>query len=311
MSILTAGEFEFIDWVRRRTAEHPRVLIGPGDDTAAIHASTGRPLLITTDMLLEGSCFILEQAGARAVGRKALAVNLSDIAAMAGIPTAAVVSLGLPRDRGRKIAEELFEGMRGIADRFDVPLVGGDTNSWNSGLVVSVTLVGEATDKGPIRRSGAKPGDWILVTGPLGGSILGKHLDFTPRIQEALVLHQLANIHAMIDISDGLAADLHHICTESACGAILNAEAIPVSPAAHRLAIDSGRSPLDHALADGEDFELVFTVTPEDGQRLLNDNPILGITLVHIGEMTQEGYWLDRSGNREPLAPRGYVHAIG
>jgi len=222
-----------------------------------------------------------------------------------------VVSLGLPRRHGRAVAEHLYEGMREVADRFDVPIVGGDTNSWNGGLVVSVTLVGEATDKGPVRRGGAKPGDWIFVTGLLGGSILGKHLDFTPRMREALVLHRLANIHAMIDISDGLAADLHHICTESACGAILNAEAIPISPAAHRLALTSGRSPLDHALADGEDFELVFAVTPEDGQMLLNENSIPGMTLVHIGEMTQEGYWLDRAGSREPLAPRGYVHALG
>ena len=305
----TGSEFAYIDWLRRRTPAHPRVPIGPGDDTAALRVAPNRPLLVTTDMLLEGSCFLLEKAGARAVGRKAMAVNLSDIAAMAGIPTAAVVSVGLPRDGGRDVAEKLYEGMREMADAFDTPIVGGDTNSWNGGLVISVTVLGEATEHGPVRRNGAQVGDWIFVTGPLGGSILGKHLDFTPRVREALALHQIADLHAMIDISDGLAADLHHICTESACGAVLKAEAIPIAPAAHRLAATSGRSPLDHALTDGEDFELVFTVSPEDGRRLINGQP--QIPLFNIGEIVPDGLWIEEDGKRRPLEPRGYVHALG
>src|SRR5260370_39949215 len=148
-------------------------------------------------MLLEGSCFILAEAGARRVGRKAMAVNLSDLAAMAGKPVAAVVSVGLPREGGKVIAEELYLGLRDIADAFDTAIVGGDTNSWDGPLVISVTLLGEATGRGAVRRSGARSGDWLLVTGPLGGSILGKHLTFSPRGGEAMQLHSLVDLHAM------------------------------------------------------------------------------------------------------------------
>jgi thiamine-monophosphate kinase len=309
--IIATGEFAYIDWLRRRTPPHSRVIIGPGDDAAALRVRADRPLLVTTDMLLEGSCFILDQAGGRSVGRKAMAVNLSDIAAMAGTPIAAVVSVGLPRERGRQVAEELYTGMREIADSFDVPLVGGDTNSWNGGLVVSVTVLGEAGVKGPVPRSGARPGDWIFVTGPLGGSILGKHLEFTPRVREALLLHQIVELRSMIDISDGLAADVEHRCRESGCGAVLRADAIPISPAARQLAGRTGRTPLEHALSDGEDFELAFTVSPDDGRRLAADLPLEGITLSHIGEMAPDGYWLEQSGARRPLEPKGYVHALG
>src|SRR5436190_16149315 len=265
------GEFAFIDWLRRRTPADARVLIGPGDDTAAVRFTPGAPCLVTTDMLLDGSCFRLAEAGPRRVGRKAMAVNLSDMAAMAGRPVAAVVSVGLPRQGGRALAEELYLGLREMADAFDTAVVGGDTNTWDGGLVVSVTLLGEATPRGPVRRNGAKPGDWLLVTGPLGGSILGKHLDFTPRVREALQLHAAADLHAMIDISDGLAADVHHLCEESHCGAVLRAEAIPISDAART--IQDGRPPLEHALSDGEDFELVFALPPAQAQRLLQSQP--------------------------------------
>src|SRR5207302_7308776 len=200
-----SGEFAYIDWLRRQTPADPRVPIGPGDDTAALRLTPGAPCLVTTDMLLDGSCFRLAEAGPRRVGRKAMAVNLSDIAAMAGKPVAAVVSVGLPRDGGRALAEELYLGLREVADAFDTALVGGDTNSWDGPLTISVTLLGEATGRGPVRRSGARPGDWLLVTGPLGGSIQGKHLDFTPRVREALRLPEVAGLHAMIDLSDGLA----------------------------------------------------------------------------------------------------------
>jgi thiamine-monophosphate kinase len=303
-----SGEFDFIDWVRRQTGADKRVLIGPGDDTAALRLTAGRPCLVTTDMLLEGSCFLLAEAGPRRVGRKAMAVNLSDIAAMAGRPVAAVVSVGLPREGGKVLAEELYRGLREVADAFDTAVIGGDTNSWDGPLVISVTVLAEATERGPVRRGGARPGDWVLVTGPLGGSILGKHLDFTPRVREALRLHELADLHAMIDVSDGLAADLHHVCEESGCGAVLRAEAIPVTAEARGM--NDGRSPLEHALSDGEDFELAFTVAPEEGRVLVEKQPVAGITLVHVGEVVEQGYWLEEGGARRPLEPRGYVHEL-
>jgi thiamine-monophosphate kinase len=302
------GEFAYIDWLRRRTPADPRVLLGPGDDTAVLRLTPASPCLITTDMLLEGSCFRLAEAGPRRVGRKAMAVNLSDIAAMAGRPVAAVVSVGLPRQGGRALAEELYLGLREMADAFNTALVGGDTNSWDGPLVISVTLLGEATERGAVTRRGAKPDDWLLVTGPLGGSILGKHLDFTPRVREALQLHALAPLHAMIDLSDGLAADVGHLCTESGCGAVLRAEALPISDAAAQLR--DGKSPLEHALSDGEDFELVFAVPPAAGHELLATQPVPGITLAHIGMCVPTGLWLEEAGQRRPLEPRGYVHAL-
>jgi thiamine-monophosphate kinase len=285
------------------------VLLGPGDDTAALRVHGDRPLLVTTDMLLEGSCFLLEGPGAatpRQVGRKAMAVNLSDVAAMAGRPFAAVVSVGLPRRGGRALAEEVYLGLREVADQFATAVVGGDTNTWQGPLVLSVTLLGEATERGPVRRAGARPGDWLLVTGPLGGSILGKHLDFTPRVREALELHARADLHAMIDVSDGLAADVNHLCEESGCGAVLRAESVPIAPAA----LGNGRSPLEHALGDGEDFELVFALAADDARKLLAEQPVAGIRLSHVGECVAAGLWLEEAGRRRPLEPSGYVHAL-
>jgi len=301
------GEFAFIDWVRSRTPTDPRVAVGPGDDCAVLERPVNR-LLVTTDMLTEGVDFVLAEAGPRRVGRKAMAVNLSDIAATAGVPTAAVASVALPLLGGQRLAEELFLGMREVADTFRTPIVGGDTNSWDGGLVVAVTLLGEATAKGPVLRSGAKPGDWVFVTGPLGGSLLGTHLNPTPRVNEALALHAAVDLRAMLDVSDGLAADLSHILTESLCVAVLDASAVPLAPAAFERAKQTGRTPLDHALGDGEDFELVFTVSPADGAKLLQSPPIPG--LVKIGECVESGLWLTTSTGRRPLAPAGWVHHV-
>src|SRR6266567_4816218 len=146
------SEFAFIDWLRRRTPADPRVLVGPGDDAAVLRWPADCPCLVTTDMLVEGSCFRLAEAGPRRVGRKAMAVNLSDIAAMAGRPVAAVVSAGLPRHGGRDLAEELYRGLREVADAFATAVVGGDTNSWDGPLVIAVTVLGEATGSGPVTR---------------------------------------------------------------------------------------------------------------------------------------------------------------
>ncbi len=291
-------EFDYIDWLRKRTPSASRVRIGPGDDCAVLDWS-GTPCLVTTDVLLEGRHFDLAEAGARRVGRKAMAVNLSDIAAMAGQPVAAVVGVALPKAGGRKLGEELYLGMREMADAFDTALVGGDTNSWDGPLVISVTVLGEAVGHGAVTRAGAKPGDWLLVTGPLGGSLAGKHLDFTPRIREAIQLHALVELHAMIDISDGLASDVHHICEESLCGAVLRAETIPLSPAAKSL---------ENALGDGEDFELAFAVSPTDGERLIREQPVTGIQLAHVGEFVADGFWIEEKGSRRKLEPKGWVH---
>lgn len=306
------NEFDYIRWLRGRTPNHPRVPVGPGDDCAVLARPT-RELLVTTDMLMDGTDFVVAEVGPRRAGRKAMAANLSDIAAMAGAPIAAVVSVALPQAKPptaspSQFAEQLYLGLRDVADAFHVPIVGGDTNSWPGPLVVSITALGEATGRGPVTRAGAKPGDWVFVTGPLGGSILGHHLDFTPRLRESLALHAAVELHALIDVSDGLAADLNHILEESHCGAVLDAKAIPVSPAAVELSRTSGKTPLQHALGDGEDFELVFTVSPADGEKLLRQPPVPG--LVKIGECVSAGLWIESAGRREPLAATGWIHRM-
>jgi thiamine-monophosphate kinase len=300
-------EFEYIAWLRRRTPSAPGILVGPGDDCAVLAAPPGGSWLVTTDMLLEGSHFLLGEVGPRRVGRKAMAVNLSDIAAMGGRPVAAFVSVGLPRGSSGAIAEELYLGMREMADGFGTALAGGDTNTWTGGLAIAVTLLGTPGPQGPILRKGARPGDWLFVTGPLGGSLSGKHLDFTPRVREALVLQAHANLHAMIDISDGLAADVFHLCEESRAGAVLFADKIPITDAARQLA--DGATPLEHALFDGEDFELALAVDPVDGEHLLRTQPIPGLTLAHVGVFVPEvGLFLEEHGVRRPIEPRGYAH---
>ena len=304
-----AGEFAYISWLRQRTPADRRVPIGPGDDAAAIRLTPGVDALVTTDMLLDGSCFDLGAAGPYRVGRKAMAVNLSDMAAMAGRPVAAFVSVGLPRIGAAVIAGELYRGLRSVADEFDTAVAGGDTNTWDGPLVISVTVIGEPSGRGPVRRSGAKPGDWLFVTGPLGGSIRGHHLDFTPRVREAIRLHEQLNLHAMMDISDGLAVDLAKLCAESGCGAVLAADAIPISAAA--LAMNDGTSPLEHALGDGEDFELLFAVGPDEGARLAAQPMVAGVQLHRVGTCVGDGLWLERDGERRTLEAKGYEHRFG
>lgn len=305
------AEFDYIRWIRAHTRQHPRVLIPPGDDCASVAWPQDRPLLVTADMMMEGSCF-LRDAGPSRIGCKAMSINLSDMAAMAGKPVAAVVSLGLPRDLPQSWAEEFYTSLQAQAARFDTAIVGGDTNSWNGPIVINVTLLGEPTGHGPVQRNGAKPGDALMVTGSLGGSILGHHLDFTPRVKEAQLLHQIVDLHAMIDISDGLAADLHHLCEESSCGAEVWAEQVPVSEATRRM--NDGKSALEHALGDGEDFELLFTVNQSDAEKLLREQPLasLGVQVSCIGRITADkSVVLVDGGVPRSLPALGYVHQLG
>jgi thiamine-monophosphate kinase len=305
---MSQHEFLLIDWIRQHVARHDRLTIGIGDDAAALRFPEPADCLITTDMLMDGVDFRVGEAAPERIGRKALAVNLSDIAAMAGRPLAAVVAVALPRRGGWELGQGLHAGLRKLADEFGVALAGGDTNTWDGPLVISVTALGEAIGRGPVRRSGARVGDWIMVTGRLGGSLSGHHFDFTPRIREALALHQVIDLHAMIDISDGLAADLEHILDESRIGAILDSAAIPISAAAVSAAVN-GRSPLDHALRDGEDFELLFTVAPHDGQRLLASPPF-ATPITHIGEIVSGRACQLRApdGTLAPLIASGWRH---
>lgn len=303
-------ETALIAELRRRIGAHPLVRLGIGDD-AAVLATAGLPdMVLTVDLLTEGVDFRLGEATSQQIGRKALAVNLSDLAAMAARPLAAVVALALPRQGAFELALGLYEGIIPLADQFHLAIAGGDTNSYDGPLVVSVTAVGTVTEAGPLTRGGARPGDRILVTGAFGGSILGRHLDFTPRVHEALQLVRDFRVHAGIDASDGLSLDLARLCQESGCGAELTVASIPIHPDAYRLAerLADGSSPLDHALADGEDFELILAVPPEEARRLLSEQP-LGIPVTDIGRFVEApGLWQLGPEGPLPLSPRGYEH---
>lgn len=302
-------EFALIDWIRDRVVDRNSVKLGIGDDAAILRSQHNRDWLVATDMLMEGTDFTFPPATVAQVGRKALAVNLSDIAAMGGRPTAAFVSVALPIDRGVDFARELHTGIINLADQYDVVVAGGDTNSWQGPLVINIAVVGEPFGTRSITRAGARPGDWIFVTGSLGGSIHGRHLTFEPRVRESRLLTELADIHAMIDVSDGLAADLHHLLRQSNVGAIVDGAAIPVSDIARQL--QDAHTPLRHALADGEDFELIFTVAADDGRRLIDlwrdVTPI-----AHIGEITaRPECWLRTEADElQELPPLGWTHAL-
>ena len=298
-------EDNLTQWFRdQRSLDPQKVPIGIGDDMAQINLAPHDSVLITTDMLLEGIHFDLNQASLEQVGYKSMAASLSDCAAMACNPTGAVISLGLPRTFDTEQLKELYQGLLKAGDRFDCPIVGGDLTRGSKALVINVAMFGVSMQGQPIRRSGARPGDNLLVTGDLGGSLAGGHLDFTPRLSEARRLVELATIHAMMDLSDGLSRDLPRLCQASGVGAKLERNALPLSAAAQ-----NSPDPVSAALDDGEDFELLLAVDADDTDRLLKawDLPT---PLYRIGQCTsdttiqiqnQDGHW-------ETLSPGGYDH---
>lgn len=306
-------ERDFLKWLRERVPPDRRLAVGIGDDAAVLRQwlSQSQNLVVTADLLADGTHFQLDEAGPRRVGRKALAVNLSDLAAMAARPIAFVISLLLPRSDGGELAKELYEGLLPLAEQFDVAMAGGDTNAWDGALVIDVTAFGETTAGGPLLRSGARPGDAMIVTGDFGGSLLGKHLDFTPRVAEALQLHQQFTLHAGMDVSDGLLLDLSRICHQSGCGAVIDTTAVPVSLAAQELASRSGegKTALDRALSDGEDFELLLAVEPASADKMLAQQP-LAVPLTKIGHFTAQRGLQERlaDGSLRNLTPNGYEH---
>ncbi len=306
-------ELDFIRWLRHRLPPHPNLAVGPGDDAAVLRWGQGAECVLSVDMLTDGVDFELDKVDPARVGRKALAVNLSDLAAMAARPLGAVIALALPRHGGLKLAKALYEGLIPLAESYQLAIAGGDTNSWEGRLVISITVVGEVTESGPLRRNGARPGDRIVVTGQFGGSILGHHFDFEPRVNESLLLAGRYPLHAGIDVSDGLSLDLWRLTEESRCGALVDLSKIPIAPAAHQLTAqrNDGSTALDHALADGEDFELILAVPGEAAEELIAKQP-LDCGLTCIGQFVSEpGLWqVDTAGVRRPLAPRGFEHRL-
>lgn len=301
-------EFRFIEWARRQTGAAEDILIGIGDDAAHL-ACAGGSFLATTDMLLEGTHFVAS-AGWQLIGRKAMAVSLSDMAAMAARPRFALCAVALSRERKARDAKQIFQGMSKVAADFGCQVVGGDLTSWGRPTVICTTVLGEPTGAGPLTRNGAKVADKILVTGELGGSAGGKHLRFTPRVREAIYLNQNYKVHSCIDVSDGLGLDLSHILKESGVGAVIDCESLPVSDAARKASAGSGKTPLKHALSDGEDFELLFTMPVQEAQRLATDSELATLVSI-IGEITAGGLRIrDASGKVKKYHPEGYVHLL-
>ena len=307
-------ELELVRWLTENLPPHPLLRIGIGDDAAVLRWPAGDDLVVTTDAITDEVDFILAETDPRLVGHKALGVNLSDLAAMAAEPVAAVVSLVLPRKGARgldakDLAIELYHGMLPLAERFGVAIAGGDTNAWDGPLAISVTAFGRVTARGPLKRSGAKPGDAVLVTGALGGSILGRHLQVEPRAREALLLNERYELTAGMDVSDGLALDASRLAAASGCGIALRLDTIPISPDAERLAACDRVSPLEHALGDGEDFELLLTASPQAAEQIVRDQR-LNVPVTIIGEcVAQAGLWqVGAEGRLTTLDASGYRH---
>lgn len=305
-------EASFVDWLRERLGDDPRLEVPIGDDAAVLRPPAGRRTVISVDMLTEGVDFRLgPDVPAWRVGHKALAVNLSDLAAMAARPEAAVVAVALPRTGAAAIARELLAGILPLASEHGVVLAGGDTNTWDGPLAISVTVVGSVPPNAAWTRAGALPGDLLVVTGPCGGSLLGRHLDVRPRCREALEIASRFRVHAAIDVSDGLSLDLDRLLRESAVRGLVDAGLVPIHDDARRRSVleEDGITPLDHALADGEDFELLLAIPAADARALVAAPPD-GLRPAIIGEVVAgSGIGLrGTDGSVRPLAPRGWIH---
>jgi thiamine-monophosphate kinase len=293
-----AGEFDFIDWIKSQSPASPAVQLGVGDDLAVLKWNAEDLLLVGVDQAIDGVHFDSAIHSPRQIARKVVNRNFSDCAAMGCLPAAIVATVALPRNYSLDRAKEFYRGLRDAADAQNCPLVGGDTASWDGKLVATVTVIGRSAGQKPVSRSGAKPGDAIFVTGPLGGSILGRHMDFSPRVELGRKIALLAT--AMIDVSDGLSRDLANLCKSSGVGAVLEAINVPIHADALELSRRDGRTALEHALHDGEDYELLFTTHVADAP---------GIRIGRI--VAENGLWLEDFGARKNLEPRGYQHSLG
>lgn len=285
MELREIGEFGLIARIQKRIAALPPAVIrGIGDDAAVTSLSPATEVVSTVDLLVEGVHFNLSLTSAHLLGRKSLAVNLSDMAAMGAKPCFALISLALPSRTSLKFIDDFISGFLEMAGDHGVSLIGGDTSSSPGKLFISVTLLGEGKKEQLVFRSGAKLGDGLYVTGTLGDSLMGlhvaqkregkpaspdetylleRHLNPTPRVREGRALAERGIARAMIDVSDGLFSDLTHICEESRVGATVWIERIPLSSPFQSVASNPGGQGWQAAIKGGEDYELLFSAAPE------------------------------------------------
>lgn len=335
------SEFDLIARLRDRAAAGPSSFLtkGIGDDAAVIKQAAGRETLISTDLLVEGVDFHRETTQPTILGHKALAVSLSDLAAMGARPRWTLISLGVPEvvwESG--FVDEFYDGLFKLAETYDLKLIGGDVSRTPERIVIDSIVMGECESGRAVFRSGAKPGDRLFVTGSLGGSASGlrliergarlqksdsdeesnviqglllRHLKPEPRVGWGLVLGQEQLATAMIDISDGLSSDLHHLCEESKVGVVVRSGDIPVDPSVVEICGRRRLDPLMLALHGGEDFELLFTVSPENVARL--PRKVDGVPLTEIGEIENaaEGIRISEGVRVWDLKPEGWKHFEG
>ena len=319
MKMQQLGEFGLIDRIRKMTSVPDPSWVGIGDDCAVIPLSPetgGAPasdLLVSTDMLVEGTHFLMEDISPRQLGWKSAAVNISDIAAMGGKPIATFLSLALPKTLPEQWMQEFMEGYNGISEKYGAALLGGDTTCSPDRICINVAVLGTCPRGKARLRSAARPGDLVCVTGTLGDSAAGlrlilggqkgaaprlmdRHYTPTPRVEEGLVLSCLPGVHAMMDISDGVGSDLRHILDESGVGARIDTGKLPISKELQALCSEKGWDPKELALSGGEDYELLFTMDPQE-------TPDIPYTV--IGEITANPTVTWEGGSRDYM---GYKH---
>lgn len=319
MKMQQLGEFGLIDRIRKMTSVPDPSWVGIGDDCAVIPLSPetgGAPasdLLVSTDMLVEGTHFLMEDISPRQLGWKSAAVNISDIAAMGGKPIATFLSLALPKTLPEQWMQEFMEGYNEISEKYGAALLGGDTTCSPDRICINVAVLGTCPRGKAKLRSAARPGDLVCVTGTLGDSAAGlrlilggqkgaaprlmdRHYTPTPRVEEGLALSCLPGVHAMMDISDGVGSDLRHILDESGVGARIDTGKLPISKELQALCSEKGWDPKELALSGGEDYELLFTMDPQE-------TPDIPYTV--IGEITANPTVTWEGGSRDYM---GYKH---
>jgi thiamine-monophosphate kinase len=326
MRVNQVGEFGLIDLIKSRTLSKDKsVLINIGDDAAVIRPSKDKLLIFTTDTLLEKVHFDLRYFTFKQIGWKAMVANLSDIAAMGGLPKFALVTIGLPKSISVQNVISIYDGMTAIGKKYNCRIIGGDTFFSPSGIFISIALLGEIEKKFLVKRSGAKKGDLICVTGDLGesqagleflkknprkkSSITRKHLNPFPRINEARILVKNLKLNSMIDISDGLSSELFHLAVENNLGAIIYEEKIPISPRCIKAGNLLKKSPLLWALSSGEEYELLFTINKKEQPHLEKLKRKIEVSV--IGEMVgknKDVMLQEKSGKKRKLRKTGFTH---
>jgi thiamine-monophosphate kinase len=329
MKICELGEFGLIDFIKRFCQFDSRnVIKGIGDDCAVIQSSANNVILITTDTLVEDVHFFKDKIHPGNLGQKAMSVNISDIAAMGGTPENAFVSLSIPSDLDVDYIQSLYEGFKSAADNYNIGIIGGDTTLSPDKIVISITLIGSMPEDEVLYRSGAQTGDKIFITGSLGSSSAGldiikneidqdkwakltmSHLYPVPGIPAGRLIASSKLANSMIDISDGLIADLNHLCTESHLGAEIDFNKIPLDDEIRQFCSEAGKNIEEYVLYGGEDYVLLGSVPLSNESELAEILQIHGLDYAIIGQMTEEtGIYLSYSGNdKRKVDPRGYDH---